>query len=334
MSRSSRKCSPSLLLFLVALTSCATPHRKLPRVRPSQTEAEAATAARDWRAAAARWHALFMADPARPAEACAQAARALLELKEPESAANLLDLGLSSHPDDPDLLTLKGRALVASGFRRAAEECFEHAHAVDSRRVDALVELGRLRIDLGQESAAVVPLREAVDINGGDFETWRLLAKAHRGAGNPLEAYQSWVRAFEMGPGSADDLVEAATLYVDESVRRAHPESGDCMCKWLQSALDRDPRCTRGHFQLGVLLEEMGRRDEAIEHYRRAVEIDPGCLMALTNLAILYSSHGDERNAREMVSRALALESDGDRKKALQKLLDPFERRFKNGGTP
>jgi Flp pilus assembly protein TadD len=103
------------------------------------------------------------------------------------------------------------------------------------------------------------------------------------------------------------------------------------MCSWLRTAVERDPQCVRAHFQLGVLCEELGRREEAIEHYRRAVEIDPGCLMALTNLAILYSSHGDESHAREMVDRALALEQDGNRRRALQKLLDTFE---KSGETP
>ena len=323
-----------LTLFALAFSGCASPVKKIPSAAPSRTEAEAATLAHDWRAAAARWHALFMADPSRPVEACAQAARALLELKEPESAVNLLDVGLANHPDDPDLLILRGRALVASGFRRAAETCFERAHEVDARRVDALVELGRLRIELGQESSAVKPLRKAVDANGGNFEAWRLLAKAYRGAGSPIDAYKAWVRAFELGNGSVDDLVEAAALYVEDEVPRAVPDCGERMCKWLSAALERDPQCARGHFQYGVLLEELGRRDEAVEHYRRAVEIDPGCLMALTNLAILYSTTGDERNAREMVGRALVLEPDGDRKKALQKLLDPFEPRTKTSSLP
>jgi hypothetical protein len=52
----------------------------MPRVIPSRTEAEAATQAGDWKAAAERWYALFMADADRPADACAQAARAFLAL--------------------------------------------------------------------------------------------------------------------------------------------------------------------------------------------------------------------------------------------------------------
>ena len=317
-----------LLALALTLGACAsTSSPNTPSIpTPAREEAVAATRAQDWSKAASLWHALFLADPDRPAEACREASRALFQLKDSESATHLLDMGLAAHPDDPDLLILKGEALVSLGFRRAAEDCFERALRIDPRRVEALVALGRLRIDLGLESSAVEPLQRAVDLTGGDFETWRLLAKAQFESGQAPKAYQSWVKAFSMGPGTVDDLVEAATLFLDESFHRAHPEAGEQMCAWLRMAAERDPQCVRAHFHLGVVAEEMGRREEAIEHYRRAVEIDPGCLMALTNLAILYSHHGDEPNAREMVLRALALEQDGNRRRALQKLLEPFDK--------
>ena len=324
----SRKGRAVLASFaLAAAWSCVAPQKTEPHVIPSRTEAEAATQAGDWKAAAERWYALFMADSKRPAEPCAQAARAFLALNDAESASNILDLGLAEHPKDSTLLELKGEALVGQGYRRAAEDCFERALAVDPRLVAALLNLGKLRMDLGLESGAVKPLRRAVEITGGDFKTWRLLAKAEREAGNHREAYEAWTRAFAMGDGAVEDIVEAASLVVDESFRRAHPEAAERMCGWLEKAIAREPQCTRAHFQLGVLAEEMGKREEAIEHYHRAVEIDPACLMSLTNLAILYASVGDEKGTREMVNRALVLEQDGNRRKALQKLLEPFDRK-------
>jgi len=301
---------------------------------PTRAEAEAATRAGDWRTAATRWYALFMSDPARPADACGKAARAFLELRDAESASNLLDMGLAANPNDPELLDEKGEALTALGFRRAAESWYLRSLAQDPKRVSALVHLGKLRTDLGLESAAVKPLREAVAITGGDFETWRLLARAEREAGDPKRAFEAWVKAFSMVDGSVYNIVEAATLFVDDSFGRAHPEARGRMKKWLETAIERDPQCTRAHFQLGVQEEDCGNVQEAIAHYRRAVEIDPGCLMALTNLAILYANAGDEAPARDMVSRALALEQDGSRRKALQKLLEPFDKKPKTAETP
>ena len=335
--RAGRRPAAAVVLLLVlpalsALGGCEAPRKNTPKGRATQAEAEAATRAGDWKTAADRWHSIFLADPECPVRPCAETARALLRLKDAESAANLLDLGLAKHPGDPDLLERKGEALVQLGFRRAAEECFEKALAADPRRAGALLALGRLRVELGLESAAIVPLKRAIALTGGDFETWRLLAKAWRASGSPREAYEAWLQAFALGEGAVDDLVEAATLFVDESLRHAHPEAGEKMLVWLNRAVERDPQCTRAHFQLGVISEELGGHEEAIEHYRRAVEVDPGCLMALTNLAILYARRGDERNTREMVERALALEQDGMRRKALQRLLDPFGKRGEHGG--
>lgn len=88
-----------------------------------------------------------------------------------------------------------------------------------------------------------------------------------------------------------------------------------------------DPQCTTAHFQLGVLSEETGAYDAAIAHYRRAVETDPSCLIALRNLAVLYSGRNEEPKTREMVQRALQLEQDADRRRALLRLLDPFTKK-------
>jgi lipopolysaccharide biosynthesis regulator YciM len=122
-------------------------------------------------------------------------------------------------------------------------------------------------------------------------------------------------------PGT-DDLVEAATVYLDASVRRAHPEAAATAIGWLEQAIRADPKCPKAHFQLGVLHEEQKHPELAVEHYRLAIQADPQCLMALTNLAILYRTLGDEAGARAMAEQALAIETDPIRRRALQRLLE------------
>jgi len=319
-------------LALGAVVACRTSHA--PKVRPGVPDAQAAAAATqrgDWRAAAERWWAVWLAAPEGDAKACAEAARALLQLGDAESAGSLLDQGLLKFPKDPALAEWKSRSLEKLGFRRAAEEYLERALEIDPNRSTALLGLGRVRVDLGLETSAVAPLRKFVAQTGGDADSYALLARALRGASDMSGSYQAWLRSFQLGQPKVEDLLYASSLALDPDVRSAHPEAPLTSRAWLDRAIAMDPMCTRAHFQLGVLSHELGAYDQAVAHYRRAVETDPSCLDALTNLAILYSGAGDEIETRKMVSRALGLEKDADRRRALQRLLDPFEKKADGG---
>ncbi len=314
--------------FALAATLACRSSRPRP-IRPGEPDPKAAAAATqrgDWRVAAERWWAVWISSPEGDLHACIEAAHALMEVGDAESAGNLLDQGLLKFPKDPDLLEWKGRSLEKLGFRRAAAEYFERTLAQEPNRSSALLGLGRVRVSLSLESSAVDPLRRFVAQTGGDAESYALLAIALRGSGDTSGAYQAWQRSFEMGQPRVEDLLSASSLALDPDVRNAHPDAPATSRRWLERALSMDPMCTRAHFQLGLLSHELGAYDDAVEHYRRAVETDPSCLMALTNLAILYSGAGKEAETREIVGRALQLEKDADRRRALDRLLDSFKK--------
>ncbi len=321
-------------LTLASVAACRTARAR--PVRPGEPDAKAAAAATqrgDWRAAAERWWAVWLAAPEGDARACAEAARALIELGDAESAGNLLDQGLLRFPKDANLAEWKSRSLEKLGFRRAAEEYLQRALTIEPDRSTALLGLGRIRVGLGLETSAVQPLRKFVAQTGGDAASYKLLALALRGSGDASGAYQAWKRSFELGQPLVEEYLSAASLALDADVRSAHPEALATSRGWLESALAKDPMCTRAHFQLGALSHELGAYGDAIEHYRRAVETDPSCLMAIKNLAILYSGAGDEPGTRKMVELALTLEKDADQRRLLQRLLDPFEKQPDDGGT-
>lgn len=315
-------------LALATVAGCRMSRPK--PVQPGEPDAKLAAQATQqgqWKLAAERWWAVWISTPEGDPKACAEAARALLELGDAESAGNLLDQGIGRYPKETGLLELKSRSLSKLGFRRAAEEYLERALEIEPRRASALLAMGRVRMELGLETAAVAPLREYVAQTGGDAESYGLLARALRGAQDGSGAFQAWTRAFELAPPKVEDLLSAASLGLDPDVRAEHPEAPAKSRSWLEKALTMEPMCTQAHFQLGLLSHEDGAYDQAIEHYRRAVETDPGCLMALTNLAILYSGRGDEAETRKMVERALTLEKDNDRRRALQRLVDELPQR-------
>ncbi|MDE2132583.1 MAG: tetratricopeptide repeat protein, partial [Betaproteobacteria bacterium] len=73
---------------------------------------------------------------------------------------------------------------------------------------------------------------------------------------------------------------------------------------WRQ-ALALGPEQAATHFNLGVLMGQSGRSDEAFHHYARAAALDPGNAAAHANLALLYEQRGDSVGAEASHRAAL-----------------------------
>lgn len=320
-------------VFVLALVATALPtacksRSRLPRTMPvtkeMRVQAQQATELSKWDVAAQRWYSIFVDSGSKDREACAETARAMMHLNDPESALRVLQAGIEVNPDAVDLHELQGDALVQQNFRRAAERCYVRATELDPKRASAWRALGRVRVELGYEGAAVNALQKSIDLGRDDFATYVLLARAQVASGNPCGAFQAYVLAFQKGEGDNELYVDASTLYLNEVVRRAHKDAAECAQAWLERAIERNPQFKQAHFELGVLKEELGRKDEAIAHYRRAIELEPEFLPALRNLALLYFERKDTKNTREMVQRALKVEKDPECRKALENLLEPM----------
>lgn len=322
------------VLVLALSAACALPGRRPKRVEATPQEAQAATDARNWSLAAERWYGIFAADPGARAEACAKAAQAMLEMKDFQGASHVLDIGLRNHPEHAQLLELKGQALARLGFARAAADCFERILDREPGRASVWIQLGDVRMQLGLEGAAATGYGHAIDLGEGEASVWTRLARARRRSGDAGGALAAYARGFELAPGEVEDLLEAAQLAADPAVKEKRSVYLALGLEWLGRIVERQPNHAVAHFELGVLSEELGRKQDAVEHYLRAIELDTGCLIALRNLAVLYASIGDVEGTRKMVERALSIEQDPDRRKALQDLLEKAGRKAEGDPPP
>jgi tetratricopeptide (TPR) repeat protein len=76
----------------------------------------------------------------------------------------------------------------------------------------------------------------------------------------------------------------------------------------FQTTIDRNPEANLAHDNLGLILFQEGKADEAIAHFRRAVEIRPTSANAHNNLANALRQTGDFRGAREHYQTSLQLD--------------------------
>jgi len=310
------------LLAAALLAGCALPGHQPKRVESTPEEARAAMEARNWTLAAERWYGIFAADMEHRPEACSMTARAMLESKDAQNASHVLDLGLRYHPADPVLLELKGLALARLGFARAAVDCLERVLELHPDRAPAWIELGRARMQLGLEQAAARAFQSALELEPDNSSVWIELGRARARGSDPQGALAAYAMGFGHETDAVADLIEAAEQCALPAVKTKRAEYFELGLTWLGRVITREPQNVLAHFELGVLSEELGRKEEAVANYRRAIEIDLSYLPALRNLALLYASEGNVEGTREMVERSLALEHDTDRRAALQALME------------
>jgi tetratricopeptide (TPR) repeat protein len=98
---------------------------------------------------------------------------------------------------------------------------------------------------------------------------------------------------------------------LDEQGRRS-----DAILAYYE-ALQRDPDFAEAWFNLGVVAEEEGRISDAIKNYRRALSAQPQFADGLFNLALLLTDQENYREAASVWDRFLTLNPQGpDRAKA------------------
>ncbi len=78
----------------------------------------------------------------------------------------------------------------------------------------------------------------------------------------------------------------------------------------LQKSIRTDPAYAEGHDNLGRVLVDLKREEEAAVHFRRAVSLAPGLAPALLNLAASMTRSGEPAAALRLLERALASGTD------------------------
>lgn len=101
----------------------------------------------------------------------------------------------------------------------------------------------------------------------------------------------------------ADTLEQMGRLFLDVSL----PAEASGVLRWL---LESNPDHASGVHLLGAARFRMGDREGGMEFARRAIELDPGNVRSMHNLAMGYLQQGQWTRARYWVEKARALDPD------------------------
>lgn len=121
----------------------------------------------------------------------------------------------------------------------------------------------------------------------------------HR-AGDEKGAIELYSRSFILDPS-----VPGIMINLGVALRASGRPEAACICYRRALAREESPAL---HSNLGNALRQLGRFDEALEHHKKAIELDKGFADGHYNYGLLRFDQGHPEEALECYKRALALD--------------------------
>jgi len=204
---------------------------------------------------------------------------------------------------DAEAIFRLARRLLERDENRQAAAILERFVARNPEAARGWMMLGAARRRLALLEEAMAATRRALALDSGFPEARSNLGELLLVRGRAAEALEEFERALALAP----DLVAAlnnrvAALYelgrFDEAERAA------------RSAIERHPEVPQLHVNLGNVLLHTAKARPAVKAFRRALELDPGCVEAAFSLAMFYGETPTLGAFREYLENEIALRGE------------------------
>jgi Flp pilus assembly protein TadD len=223
--------------------------------------------------------------------------------------------GLAIAPDDVELRNALGWTLFQEARTADAVAEFERALQIDPDHVKSHNNLALALVELGRLEEAAVHFRKSLALEP-KAEIYSDLGFVEARLGRSDEALADYRKALALDPTCASAHFNLAVSFVQAgSFADAEPH--------YRQALAGKPTAET-HNGLGYVLVHLGRPEEAIQEFRKAIEASPQYTPAYNNLAEALAAEGKLEEAASYYRRSLAQKPSP----AVQKALDAVLRRL------
>jgi tetratricopeptide (TPR) repeat protein len=218
---------------------------------------------------------------------------------QPQSAVDLIGQAIAINNAVPFFHNNRGLALAALGQIDEAAAHYERALALKADYVEALSNLGNLRLMQGRGEEAIGLHKRALAHNPDYAEGQMNLGNALRELGKPGEAVARYERAIALRPDYPEALSNLGNALHD--LGKLAEARGS-----YERALALRPDFAEARGNLGNVLHEMGELDAAARELERAIALRPDYAEAQNGLGLVLDKKGDYAKAIACFERALA----------------------------
>lgn len=213
-----------------------------------------------------------------------QLARDLIKQGNTRVALDVIrDLRTSSSKPDPELDLLQGIALREEGLHSEADRLLSSARSQMPRNAEVHEALCILRADQRMLEEAIDACQRATELDRERASAWNNLGYLKIATGDLAGALKAAERAVDLNP------VEARFRNNLALAQAANGRAADA----LRTFLSTGPRAV-AHYNVGAALERFGDHTEALLHYNKALQYDPGMESARDAVARLRAPDHQE----------------------------------------
>ncbi|MBF0510883.1 MAG: tetratricopeptide repeat protein [Candidatus Omnitrophica bacterium] len=234
----------------------------------------------------------------------------IFEISVRQSAVTFWTYEAKRHPFAENFNNL-GDAYKKRGDFTAANTFYQQAAMKDQHSIRAYEGMALLAKEQKQWDKAIPLLEKMIEINPQLPEAYLDLGEAFRMLGKPQEAVSTYSRLLTMFPD--DEKIDIALVQaygraiVDNPSNVLYKEKREEVLADFEQLSKRKKYNAADYYNLALLYEQVGGKEEAIRFYAKALQIDPNHEGALHNLANLYRDTGNLKIALRVYERLVHL---------------------------
>ena len=206
----------------------------------------------------------------------------------------------------PVLLTLAARTHAAAGDLATAENLLRRSMQADSGYLAAYSALGQLYLSQNKLEQARAEFQAVVDRSPASVPALTMLGVILQAQGNKPAAQAQFERVMQVDPEAAVAANNLAWLYAETGGNL------DIALQLAKTAQKHLPGAAEVNDTLGYIYYKRGLAPLAIPALKMSAEKDPGNAMYRYHLGLAYASAGNDAQAKQSLSSALALKPDFD----------------------
>jgi tetratricopeptide (TPR) repeat protein len=209
-------------------------------------------------------------------------------------------------PNDWRIHQLFALNYISFDMLEAAKLSLQRAISLNPKNAELHYQLARLYFTLGSFVDSIEESKQALALSPDYAEAYHNLALSYEGNGNVDAALQNFEKAVEL---NRKDKRSDEWPFIDFATYQRMGGKPDAALPLLEEALAINPRSSKANYEMGELLRDLKKYQDAKKFLQASFDLDPCNARALYGLALVTRLTGDTPGSLRLMKQFKELEA-------------------------